>query len=239
MNKLFFQSLTGSRLYGLNDENSDYDWKHIVVSPLAKIISPFTKDSGSDSKVGDDDVCTYELRHFVHLLSKCNPTILEILFAKNAEVENDVRSVFYTELQYHKTHFLEATRVYYAHSGYAHDQRELFQDTTRDSKRVSKAAVAFIRIMEQGVTLLLKGGFHPTISDQTLKDELLELKYEYNPNKHNNLVLKRMEELETKLAEAYQKSCLPRANDISWKTQYATGVAWAEDYLTRVYKELG
>lgn len=239
MSKLFFRSLTGSRLYGLNDENSDYDWKHIIVSPLTKVISPFTKDSSSVSQVGNNDTCTYELRHFVHLLSKCNPTILEILFAKNAEAENDVRSIFYKELQFYKAHFLEATRVYYAHSGYAHDQRKLFQDTTLDSKRVSKAAVAFIRIMEQGVTLLSTGGFHPTISDQALKDELLELKYEYNPNKHNNLVLKRMEELEIKLAEAYQKSCLPRANDASWETQYSTSVAWAEDYLVRVYKELG
>lgn len=225
MSTLFFRSLTGSRLHGLHTEESDYDWKDVTLSPLQTIISPFHTDSGTQKKEGTDDVCSYELRHFVKLLVACNPTILEVI--SSTDITYNLNNAYLvSELKDARFNFLSSTRVYYAHRGYASDQKRLFENPNASPQRIIKASVAYIRIMHQGIDLLRTGRFSPYIEDDKLRMQLLRLKYNFDFDKDPERVLKEVERLENELTLAYEQSTLPR-NKID--------VTWLEEFLVRAY----
>ena len=68
---------TGSRAYGLDTPDSDFDYRGIFVPNFSHLIG--LKNCEQVKVNGDDWVC-HSLPQFVKLVIKQNPTILEMLF---------------------------------------------------------------------------------------------------------------------------------------------------------------
>lgn len=77
MDNLIFQTLVGSHSHGTNIETSDLDYKGVYVLPNDKILG-FGYIEQID--IGKDETY-FEIRRFIELLMKANPTVLEMLFA--------------------------------------------------------------------------------------------------------------------------------------------------------------
>lgn len=116
--------LTGSRLYGIDNPDSDYDYKGICIPP----VQYFFGDSHFeqlDSFVDPDclypvltntDSQIYNLKKYVHLALINNPNILELLWV--APEHYIVRTPLADRLIALRELFL-STKVYYSFSGYA------------------------------------------------------------------------------------------------------------------------
>jgi predicted nucleotidyltransferase len=199
----------GSRLHGLADENSDIDLASVVATPLRDVISPFHADRVKQPNDESDHV-RYELRDFCKLATKGNPTILEVLWS-NREIE---KSVFGEFLRANRHRLLSGTKIYYAHRGYAKSQWDRMETSSSDHRRVGKAAVAYIRVLSQGVQLLRKGDFSPQVL--FARDLMLDLKRGADLERVNRVALPVFNQLEDMLRVSYESTKLPEEPDIDW-----------------------
>lgn len=71
-----FLVLRGSHAYGTNIETSDMDYSGVFIQSLDDILG-----SGYVEQINDDknDIVIYEIKRFLELLAKNNPTVLELL----------------------------------------------------------------------------------------------------------------------------------------------------------------
>lgn len=85
-------ALSGSRAYGIANEDSDFDYKGICVAPLKYYTGIFTfeqKDSGWETEEPylfnflTKDTVIYELKKYIKLLINNNPNIFELLFCED------------------------------------------------------------------------------------------------------------------------------------------------------------
>lgn len=73
---LIFETITGSKAYGLDTAKSDTDIRGVFVLPKHLFYSlEYTPQVSNES----NDIVYYELKRFVELLAKNNPNILELL----------------------------------------------------------------------------------------------------------------------------------------------------------------
>lgn len=68
--------IRGSHAYGTNIETSDTDYAGVFIQPIEDILSFNYKEQINDDT---NDTVIYEVRRFIELLSKSNPTVLELL----------------------------------------------------------------------------------------------------------------------------------------------------------------
>ena len=77
-NTVILKVLVGSRAHKLDDKDSDYDYRSVYVTPTSNILSLNAKYSKTNWIEGNIDNTSYEIGHFLHLATKCNPTIMEV-----------------------------------------------------------------------------------------------------------------------------------------------------------------
>ena len=70
--------VAGSRAYGTNTEDSDYDYRGICIQPKKYLLG---LDKFEQHEEKEPDTVIYSLEKFVRLALQNNPNILEILFA--------------------------------------------------------------------------------------------------------------------------------------------------------------
>jgi predicted nucleotidyltransferase len=84
-----FIGLAGSYWYGLNRDDSDYDYRGVSIAPKSYYLgfnSIEQKDTDWDEPAifpfidGNNDTVIYELRKVLHLLAGANPNVLELLW---------------------------------------------------------------------------------------------------------------------------------------------------------------
>lgn len=80
-----FKVLAGSRGYGLNRPDSDYDWRHVYTLSKEELMNPFDTEKQQQVHSEDEDIEKHELRNFLRLASDCNPNIIEFLFFPTVE----------------------------------------------------------------------------------------------------------------------------------------------------------
>lgn len=73
---IIFECISGSRAYGLATETSDIDIRGVYILPLEQFYSFDYQDQVSDER---NNVIYYEIRKFLELLGKNNPSMLELL----------------------------------------------------------------------------------------------------------------------------------------------------------------
>ena len=163
--------LVGSQAHGLADENSDTDYRAVYVDPTNEILSLGHKYKGNSWIEGDEDNTAYEIGHFLHLATKCNPTILEVFKAPVVEANRDGR-----KLRELFQHVWEPQRSFDAFIGYGFNQRKKFLN--KKDNRQNKFACAYIRTLVNLLELLMTENFSVKVDDM-VKPCLLKYKEGY------------------------------------------------------------
>ena len=126
---IFYLTLGGSRAYGTNLPESDYDLRGgYIEKPGAMFALEPQKEEFCDS---DTDTCLYSMKKLVRLLAACNPNVIEMLGTRDEDVvyANDIGRA----LRANRGLFL-SKRAYFTFSGYATQQlRRLQNALARDS----------------------------------------------------------------------------------------------------------
>ena len=170
--------IVGSRAHGLAGPESDFDYRGVFLHPTSHILSlgakPKTTDwvegvplpeGGEDTARGKVDDTAWELGHFLHLATHCNPTILEVFAAPVEAATEDgerMRAMFPYIWQPHG--------VMAAFIGYGLNQRKKFLDGK--DVRPHKYAVAHLRVLYQAHVLLTEGHLPVLMAGSPIHDTL-------------------------------------------------------------------
>lgn len=148
--KTILKTLVGSRAHGLHTEDSDYDYRGVFVVPTRELVSLDVNPKSKSWMEGDVDDTAYELRHFLNLAVRSNPSVLEVLCAPVQESTEDgeaLRALF--------PYLWSSVDVANSCLGYAKNQEKKFLD--QREPRPWKFAVAYLRVLVLGEELLSKG----------------------------------------------------------------------------------
>ena len=166
------KSLVGSRGYGVHGETADYDYRGVYVLPTEHILSLSHRYKGTHWVEGKDcgvDDTAYEIGHFLHLASKCNPTILNTLKAPIVEADQwgkQLRELFPA--------FIDMKRCYDAFIGYGLNQRKKMLHNKDD--RWQKYGAAYTRQLWYLTNLFKCGDYKFVITGTPFEQQLYAIK---------------------------------------------------------------
>lgn len=126
---IFYLTLGGSRSYGTNLPDSDYDLRGGYIENVRSI---FALEEQKEEYVDiNTDTVLYGLRKLVKLLDSCNPNVIEILGTRDEDIVyiDDVGKV----LRDNRHKFL-SKRAFYTFSGYATQQLRRLQNALARDK---------------------------------------------------------------------------------------------------------
>lgn len=150
--KTILQGVVGSHAYGLAHEGSDTDRMGIFVSPSSTIAGldwSIKDETNSISGVGVDDHASHEVRKFIRLALKSNPTVSELLWIDEYETSTwEGRMVVSARKE-----FLSHSHVKNAYFGYAKAQLDKFHNHDFKVKHARHA----LRLLQQGHSALATG----------------------------------------------------------------------------------
>jgi len=222
MSNVLTKVVVGSRLHGLNSDNSDYDYRGIHIHDLKDMLSPFKTLKNTMWIEGDEDNTSYELADFCKQAVHGNATILEVFFSNQIVETTDIAD----ELRANWLKFMDTDRFVMASRGYAANQynkMQLFEDVgVRNNKRSGKFAVAYCRVLWQCAEYLRTGEFKCQI-EEPLRAFLLDVKQNFRDELVPPLTEKFMD-LQKEITEA-------------WKTAPKTkpDIKWIEEFIYRAY----
>ena len=213
--------LCGSRAYGRQDDDSDFDYHGFFVVPTDQLLLAHAhlvpKVSEKAWIEGEDmDNVSWEVGHFLKLATTCNPTVLETF---KAPVEREL-GAWGIRLRELFPYVISRPYVFEAFKGYAHNQRKkMFEPTggVRAGERMWKFAVAYLRVLHQGVELLQKQTYDPYIADVELRDFLYQVKL---GNISKGEVIDQAEGAMQELCDAYVESPLPATPSMDAITEF-------------------
>lgn len=159
--KILTKVVVGSRLHGLANDHSDYDYRGIHIHPLQDVLSPFKTLKNTTWIEGDEDNTSYELRDFCKQATKGNATILEVFFSNQVVSTSAVAE----ELRENWHKFMDTDSFVAASRGYAANQYNKMQLFSPD-QRTPKFAVAYIRVLWQCAEYLRTGTFPCQVSGE-------------------------------------------------------------------------
>lgn len=111
--------LAGSQAYGTNIEGSDTDLRGVAIMSDKRYYMGFNSHFEQFSEAEPEDLTIYDIRKAFHLMSNCNPNMLELLFTEEKFYR---KSTPYWEMVLsHKDKFL-SKKVRYTYTGYAFAQ---------------------------------------------------------------------------------------------------------------------
>lgn len=102
-----FETIVGSHAHGLATENSDKDYRGVYIMPFDDLLAVNLQDKGINTYIYIDpiqDRQIFELRHFMFLLAKTTPNILEMIFALDENIV--LKTPIFDVLMAHKQSFL-------------------------------------------------------------------------------------------------------------------------------------
>lgn len=195
--EVLFQALVGSRAHGLNDPDSDYDYRGVFVVPTSELLKLGAKADTTSWIEGAIDDTSWEIGHYLKLATKCNPTILEALVApltQSTRCGDKLRSMFPI--------IWNSTDVFNAFQGYGHNQRKKFLEDK--DKRAWKYACAYIRTLWQARTLLETGELMVDVTPwPERRDVLLKIR---RGEVQKGLVIDLAESISQEIQSAYDKN---------------------------------
>lgn len=177
--KVLTKVVTGSRLHGLANEKSDWDYRGIHMHDLKDVLSPFKTLKSTSWIEGAVDDTSYELADFCKLAVHGNCSILEVFFSDQIMETTPLAD----EMRENWRKFIDTDKFVVASRGYAQNQLNkmaLFDDIgIKGQSRTPKFAIAYCRVLWQCKEFLNTGQFPCVISDPELKSFLIEVKYNW------------------------------------------------------------
>lgn len=169
--------LVGSRAHHLNNDDSDYDWRGVFVSPTVDLLKIGSHPDQTNWIEGKEDNTSFEVGKFLFMATKCNPTILEMFKATHHHAETHPDGSWEAkttkqgmDLQALFPHIWQPKPVMDAFIGYGINQRKKFLED-KDT-RPAKYACAYLRTLYIAHQLLTTGTFSLDVSDTPIFDVL-------------------------------------------------------------------
>lgn len=229
MSKIITEVVVGSRLHGLHNEQSDYDYRGIHMHDLRDVLSPFKKLKNTMWIEGDEDNTSYELADFCKQATAGNATILEVFFSDQIKQTSSVAE----EMRANWYRFIDTSRFIEASRGYAHNQynkMNLFESTgIKGQERTAKFAIAYCRVLWQCAQFLRTGNFPCQITDPELRAFLLEIK---------PLTVAELQPYIPRLTEMFismQKAVTDAQANPAVGALLKPDIEWIEDFIYRAY----
>lgn len=206
----------GSRMYGTNLVDSDYDIRSISILPMPFYIGLRSFEQLEEKNVGpNEDLVIHDIKKYIKLAMMCNPNIIEYLYCAEPQIKS--MNEFGSRLRSFRSNFL-SKEVYHRFGGYAYSQMRklLYKEPEGNRKEIIdkygfdvKHASHCLRLMYEGVEML--NDQHLTLPCPQRK-ELLDVRmgritYEG--------VIARYGELRTQLDMAYINTKLPKHPDFN------------------------
>ena len=165
---VIYRCIVGSRAYGLDNAESDYDRRGIYL-PLAEMHwSLFGVPEQLEST--DPDECYWELEKFLTLALKANPNVLEVLYSPIVELATPLAE----ELLAMRSSFLSKL-VYQTYNGYVMSQFSKLQQDLRNRGAIKwKHAMHLVRLLVSGITILKRHTVPVRVSEH--RDRLLAIR---------------------------------------------------------------
>lgn len=161
--KTVLKALVGSKAHGLDRPDSDTDLRGVFLVPTSEILSLGYKEKATSWIEGQgEDATSYEIAHYLHLATKSNMSILEVLVSPVIESSpegEELRTLF--PYVWNSNDVLNASR------GYSHNQRKKFLEDK--DERPWKYAVAQIRTLLLGIECLRYGTMTVNVAEQEKK----------------------------------------------------------------------
>ena len=223
--QLITKVLVGSRLHGLHNEQSDYDYRGIHMHSLQDLLSPFQTIKNTTWIEGDIDNTSYELADFCKQATKGNATILEVFFSNEVLATSPIAEEM--RANWHK--FIDTDKFVMASRGYAANQlnkMQLFDDIgVKDQRRTAKFAIAYCRVLWQCSEFLKTGEFPCQITDPELKAFLMMLKSGWD-DKYVPECTERFMALQARVTE-------------NWRIadKMTPDIKWIEEFIYNAYNE--
>jgi uncharacterized protein len=166
--RVIFRCVIGSRAYGLDDDQSDTDYRGIFLPSAELHWSLYGVPEQLECYETQEHY--WELQRFLVLALKANPNVLECLYTPLVEKTTpladellQMRSVFLSRL------------VYQTYNGYVMSQFKKMQSDLRNQGEVKwKHVMHLIRLLISGISVL-RHGFVPVRVDEH-RDQLLAIK---------------------------------------------------------------
>lgn len=221
--------LVGSRAHGLENLDSDYDYRGVYVLPTKEILSLGYNYKGSHWLEGEkEDQTSWEIGHFLLLATKCNPTILEVFKAPlanntsgspiSAETDYQSFSGFGRELRELFPYLWNPQDAFNAFTGYGLNQRKKMLDNHLG--RWEKYAVAYLRTLYNLNHLLVSYDFALFVPQGSFKELLLRVKSsQISSGEVIDIAQKLENQAKTALASCSQKQDLEKVNDFLLKVR--------------------
>jgi uncharacterized protein len=191
---IIYRCIVGSKAFGLDDENSDTDYRGIYLPPANLHWSLYGVPEQLENK--EKEECFWELQKFLILALKANPNVLECLNTPLIEYADavaeellSIKQIFFSKL------------VYQTYNGYVMSQfKKLEQDLRTRGEIRSKHAMHLIRLLLQGIEILKSNELNIKVSQN--REQLLSIKRgEMSWKDLNNWRLKLHKEFEKAFAE--------------------------------------
>jgi predicted nucleotidyltransferase len=166
--RLIYRCVTGSRAYGLEDDDSDTDYRGIYLPPAEDHWSLFGVPLQIERHESQEHY--WELQRFLVLALKANPNVLECLYTPLIEKTTpladellEMRSVFLSRL------------VYQTYNGYVASQFKKMRADLRNGGQVKwKHVMHLIRLLMAGIWALREGTVPVRVERH--RDQLLAIK---------------------------------------------------------------
>lgn len=177
-----FECITGSRLYGTDTPESDFDYRGVCVPPMDILLDPFNNFNQKDSGFKEEDRCIYNLSKFIKLCADANPNIIELLF-----VPKEKRLINSSAWEYivdNRDLFI-SKKAKFTFSGYAFSQlklierhRKWFLNPPKEKPERKNYGLPHEPIVNSSWVKTLKDSLNLSILKEKYKDQYLnERKY--------------------------------------------------------------
>jgi predicted nucleotidyltransferase len=149
--RVIYRCVIGSRAYGLEDEQSDIDYRGVFLPPAELHWSLYGVPDQIESHATQEHY--WELQRFLVLALKANPNVLECLYTPVVEKKTPLAE----ELLAMREAFLSRL-VYQTYNGYVMSQFKKMQADLRNQGQVKwKHVMHLVRLLISGIRVLREG----------------------------------------------------------------------------------
>jgi uncharacterized protein len=166
--RVIFRCVIGSRAYGLEDDESDTDYRGVFLPPAELEWSLYGVPDQLEREETQEHY--WELQRFLVLALKANPNVLECLYSPLVEMTTPLAE----ELLAMRSIFLSRL-VYQTYNGYVMSQFKKMQTDIRNQGAVKwKHVMHLIRLLISGIDVLREGVVRVHVDNH--REQLLAIK---------------------------------------------------------------